>query len=132
MTKRPAVTFDTAWENRTRAASYGLGTSYGSPALKAGGQVFAGVATNKQVDPDTLYVALDFPQRDELVEADPRVSCLRDHYVPWPCVLVQPQQYLPRRAQGPARDGSHVRDVEEEARKTRRPKRVSRRARRTT
>src|SRR5215204_485139 len=64
-------------------------TSYGEPSLKVGGQMFACIASNKQAEPGTLVVRLDFEQRDELVAAEPDVYYLKPHYVPYPCVLVR-------------------------------------------
>jgi hypothetical protein len=65
------------------------GTTYGSPAFKVGGRVFACLATHKSAEPETLVVRMDFEQRDELIAADPDVYYLKDHYVGYPCVLVR-------------------------------------------
>src|SRR5438552_6274573 len=40
------------------------GTTYGSPALLVNGQMFACMAINKSVEPDTLAVRVPFDQRD--------------------------------------------------------------------
>jgi hypothetical protein len=87
--KKRALTFDDVAAVGLALPGVDTGTSYGSPALKAHGRVLACLASNKQADPDSLYVSLDFPARDELVEAAPDTYYLRDHYVPWPCVLVR-------------------------------------------
>jgi hypothetical protein len=65
------------------------GISWGSPALKTGGQMMAVIATHKTAEPGSLAVRLDFAQRDELVAADPATYYLKDHYVDYPCVLVR-------------------------------------------
>ena len=66
-----------------------LGTSYGGPALKVHGRMFACMATNKAAEPGSLVLCIDFDQRDELIEADPGTYYLKDHYVGYPCVLVR-------------------------------------------
>jgi hypothetical protein len=65
------------------------GTTYGTPALKVGGQMFACIASHKSAEPDTLAVRVDFDARDELIASDPRTFYLKDHYVGYPCVLVR-------------------------------------------
>jgi hypothetical protein len=65
------------------------GTAYGSPALKIDGQMYACIPTNKAAEPNSLAVRVSFAQRDELLAADPDTYYLKDHYVPYPCVLVR-------------------------------------------
>jgi hypothetical protein len=65
------------------------GTSWGTPALKIDGQMFACIPTNKSAEANSLAVRVDFVQRDELLAADPRTYYLKDHYVNYPCVLVR-------------------------------------------
>ena len=65
------------------------GTAYGSPALKLHGQLLACIPTNKQAEPDSLVVRVDFDQRDELLAAEPGIYYLKDHYVEYACVLVR-------------------------------------------
>jgi hypothetical protein len=65
------------------------GTAYGAPAVKTGGQMFACKATNKAAEPNTLAVRLDFEARDALIAEDPGTYYLKEHYVPYPCVLVR-------------------------------------------
>jgi len=65
------------------------GTTYGSPALKLGGRMFACLAIHRSAEPDTLVVRMDFDQRDALVADDPATYYLTDHYVGYPCVLVR-------------------------------------------
>jgi hypothetical protein len=65
------------------------GISWGSPALKTGGQMIAVIPTHRSAEPGSLAVRIDFPQRDELLAADPDTYYLKDHYVNYPCVLVR-------------------------------------------
>jgi hypothetical protein len=64
-------------------------TSWGAPALKVRGTMFVCQAINKQAEPNTLVVRMDLAQRDALIEEDPDVYYLKDHYVDYPCVLVR-------------------------------------------
>ena len=65
------------------------GTSWGSPALKVDGRMFACVPTHKSAERDSLAVRLDFAVRDELIANDPRTFYVKEHYVDYPCVLVR-------------------------------------------
>jgi hypothetical protein len=65
------------------------GTTYGSPALKVRGKMFACMASHKSAEPNTLALRLDFAQRDELIAEDPQTYYLKEHYVNYPCVLVR-------------------------------------------
>ena len=68
------------------------GISWGSPALKIGGQMFACIPTHKSAEPGSLAVRVDFAQRDELLAADSATYYLKDHYANYPCVLVRLDQ----------------------------------------
>lgn len=87
---KPApVTFDTV-----RTLGLGLpgaeeGTTYGTPALKVRGKMFACLASHKSAEPNTLAVRIDFERRDELIAADPETYYLKDHYLEYPVVLVR-------------------------------------------
>jgi hypothetical protein len=65
------------------------GTSWGAPALKTGGQMFACIPTHKSAEPDSLVVRIDLDERDELLTADPETYYVKEHYVNYPCVLVR-------------------------------------------
>ena len=70
-------------------------TAYGAPALKINGQLLACMATNKAAEPNTLVLRVDFTERDELIEAEPDVYYLKDHYVDYACVLVRLKRVHP-------------------------------------
>ena len=77
--------------------------------------MFVCIASNKAAEPDTLVVMMDIADRDLLVEDDPDTYYLKEHYVPYPCVLVR----LARVSPDALRDlviGAH-RFVSEKARK---------------
>jgi hypothetical protein len=65
------------------------GTTYGSPALKVRGRIFACMAVHRSAEPDTLVVRVGFDRRDELVTHQPRIYYLTPHYEPYPCVLAR-------------------------------------------
>ena len=64
-------------------------TSWGTPALKVRGKMFACIASHKSAEPGTLVVRIPFDQRDELVAADPSTYYLKEHYLDYACVLVR-------------------------------------------
>ena len=64
-------------------------TMYGMPALKLGGRMLACIASHKSAEPDTLVVCTDFDQRDMLIEEEPAIYYLKEHYQAYPVVLVR-------------------------------------------
>jgi hypothetical protein len=86
---RKNITFDTVREMALALPDVEEGTAYGSPALKVHGTMFACLAIHRSADPDSLALRIDFPQRDELIAADPKTYYLTDHYVNYPVVLVR-------------------------------------------
>jgi hypothetical protein len=65
------------------------GTTWGTPALKVDGKMFACIASHKSAEPGTLVVRIPFNQRDEMIATEPDIYYLKDHYVGYPCVLVR-------------------------------------------
>src|SRR5262245_53775233 len=86
---RCTITFDTVREMGLALPDVDEGTSYGTPALKVGGQMFACVPSHKSAEPDSLVVRIDFEQRDEMLAADPDTYYVKEHYVDYPCILVR-------------------------------------------
>ena len=64
-------------------------TTWGQPTLKVRGKMFACIASHKSAEPNSLVVMMDFDDRDALLEDDPDVYYVKDHYVPYPCVVVR-------------------------------------------
>jgi hypothetical protein len=89
MPRKKKVTFDTVRDIALTLPDVEAGTSWGAMAVKVGGQMFACTATNKQAEPNTLVIRMDFDQRDELIAADPEIYYLKEHYVNYACVLVR-------------------------------------------
>jgi hypothetical protein len=66
-----------------------VGTTYGTPALKVRGRVFACIASHRSAEPDTLVAVISFDDRELLLEADPTTYYLKDHYRNYPSILVR-------------------------------------------
>jgi hypothetical protein len=83
------MSFDTVREMGLAMPDVEEGTTYGSPALKVGGKMFACIAIHSSAEPDSLAIRIGFGQRDELMAADPNTYYLTDHYVNYPVVLIR-------------------------------------------
>ena len=64
-------------------------TTYGQPALKVRGKMFACIAAHKSAEPNTLVVRIDFFERDLRVANEPEIYYLKPHYVDYACVLTR-------------------------------------------
>jgi len=82
------VTFDAVRKIALSLDNVEEGTSYGTPAFKVNGALFARL----REDGETLVVKTSFEERDELIAADPDTYYLTDHYLKYEWVLVR----LPR------------------------------------
>jgi hypothetical protein len=81
--------FEVVRRLRVRLPDVEEGTSWGTPALKVKGKMFACIASHKSAEPGTLVVRIPFAQRDELIAERPDVYYLKEHYVNYACVLVR-------------------------------------------
>jgi hypothetical protein len=70
-------------------------TTYGQPALRVGGKMFACLPSHKSAEPDSLVVRTDFEQRTELLAAAPEVYYITPHYEGYPAVLVRLHRISP-------------------------------------
>jgi hypothetical protein len=100
-------------------------TAYGATAFRLHGQLLTCEAINKSAEPETLAVRIDFAQRDELIEAEPDVYYVTDHYMNYPCVLVR----VPRINRDALRDllGMAWKFVDAKAKRRRAPRKAPRR-----
>src|SRR5712691_7734981 len=90
MGTRRRITFDAVREIGGQLPGTEVGTAYGSPALKVNGRIYAGIAVNKEAEPNSLGVYLaDFEQREVLLAEDPGTYYVKPHYEPYPMVLVR-------------------------------------------
>jgi hypothetical protein len=60
------------------------GTSYGTPAFKVRGELFARLRD----DIGALVVRMSIDDRQELIAADPQTYFITDHYLNYPYILV--------------------------------------------
>ena len=61
------------------------GTSYGTPACKVKGKLFARL----HQDGESLVIGVDFEQREILMNAAPEKFYITDHYLKYPWMLVR-------------------------------------------
>jgi hypothetical protein len=97
-------------------------TTWGQPTLKVRGRMFVCIASHKSAEPNSLVAMMDFPDRDALVEDDPDVYYLKEHYLNYPCVVVR----LSRISADALRDlviGAHRYVISKTTRKTARGRR---------
>jgi hypothetical protein len=86
---RPPKPFDRVRRLGRELEGVEEGTSYGSPALKVRGKMFACIAVDKSAEPNTLAVRMSFLERDLRLQAEPDIYYLKPHYVNYPCVLAR-------------------------------------------
>ena len=60
-------------------------TSYGTAALKVDGKMFARL----KEDGESLVLKMDIVSRDLVIQAQPKIFFITDHYRDWPYVLVR-------------------------------------------
>jgi hypothetical protein len=65
------------------------GTTYGTPALKVGGKMFACIPNHKSAEAKSLAVRMSFLERDLRMKAEPATYYLTPHYVNYPVVLAR-------------------------------------------
>ena len=65
------------------------GVSWGVPALKVHGKMFACIAINRSAERNTLVARLSYVDRDWLIAQNPDVFYLKPHYLNYPCVLAR-------------------------------------------
>ena len=89
------LTFDDVRKMAAGLEGVEVGTSYGTPALKVRGKMFACIASHKSAEPDTLVAVISFDDREQLLEADPTTYYLKDHYRTYPSILVRLREIHP-------------------------------------
>ena len=79
----------TTWQRLSTAAlalpGVEEGTSYSTPALHVRKKLLARL----REDGDTVAVRVELPDRDVLLEADPRAFFVTEHYLAYPFILVR-------------------------------------------
>ena len=81
---KPA-TFDTVCEIARTLPGAEESTSYGTPAFKVKGKLFA----RFHQDGESLVISVDFDEREEMMAAAPEKCYITDHYRNYPWMLVR-------------------------------------------
>ena len=79
------VSFDTVREIAQTLAGAEESTSYGTPAFKVKKKLFA----RQHQDGESLVIAMDFDQREEMMRTAPEKFYITDHYLNYPWMLVR-------------------------------------------
>jgi hypothetical protein len=83
--KTKPVAFDTVREIAQTLPGAEESTSYGTPAFKVKGKLFARL----HQDGESLVVGVDFDEREEMMNAGPEKFYITDHYLNYPWMLVR-------------------------------------------
>jgi hypothetical protein len=89
--KTKSVTFETVRQIAQTLPGAEEGTSYGTPAFKVKGKLFA----RFHQDGEALVVRVDFDEREEMMSADPEKFYITDHYLNYPWMLVRLSKVRP-------------------------------------
>lgn len=79
------TTYETVREIALALPGVEEGTSFGTPACRVKGKLFARL----HQDGESLVVKVDFEEREILMNADPEKFYITDHYLNYPWVLVR-------------------------------------------
>ena len=83
--RSPGVSFAEASKFARTLPGVSESTSYGTPALKVDGRLFARL----KEDGETLVLRMDWVNRDLLLREEPDLFFLTDHYVNYPWILLR-------------------------------------------
>ena len=78
-----------------RLSDVEVGRSYGAPALKVRGRMFACIPTHRSAEPGSLAVRMSLVERDLRVHDRPDIYYLKPHYEPHPIVLARLVEDIP-------------------------------------
>lgn len=85
------VNFETVCEIARELPGAEESTSYGTPAFKVKGKLFA----RFHQDGESLVVGVDFDEREEMMNADPEKFYITEHYRNYPWILVRLSRVRP-------------------------------------
>src|SRR5438093_334126 len=83
------IDFDVVREIALALPGVEQSTIHSAPSLKVRGKLLTCPAIHDSAEPNTLVVQIDRAERAKLVEAEPSVYYLTDHYLNSPAVLVR-------------------------------------------
>jgi hypothetical protein len=79
------VTFERVRELALALPGAEQGTSYGTPAFRVRGKLFA----RMHQDGESVVIRIDYDERRMRMETDPRTFFITDHYLRYPMMLVR-------------------------------------------
>ncbi len=82
---KSSVTFETVREIALALENVEEGVSYGTPAFRVNGVLFA----RQHQDGESLVLRMDFEQRKALMAEDPSTYYITDHYLNYEWILVR-------------------------------------------
>ena len=85
----PTTTFSRVERLGLRLAEVETGKSYGAPALKVQGRMFACIPTHRSAEPGSLAVRMSLVERELRMRLRPDVYYVKPHYEPHPVVLAR-------------------------------------------
>lgn len=83
--RRAGVSYDRLCELASRLPGIESGTCYGTPALRVKGKFLLRL----KEDAETVAIKVPMDDREVLLEADPRVFYITDHYRGYPAILLR-------------------------------------------
>src|SRR5437660_1565551 len=86
---KKTINFDTVREIALKLPGVEDSMTYGVPALKVNGKLLACIPAHRSAEPGSVVVCVDFVDRALLIETDPAVYYVTDHYVDYNAVLVR-------------------------------------------
>ena len=89
--KIKTVTFDTVRQIAKTLPGAEESTSYGTPAFKVKGKLFARL----HQDGESLVIGVDFEAREEMISAEREKFYITDHYLNYPWMLVRLSKVRP-------------------------------------
>ena len=89
--KIKTVTFDTVRQIAKTLPAAEESTSYGTPAFKVKGKLFARL----HQDGESLVIGVDFEAREEMMSAEPEKFYITDHYLNYSWMLVRLSKVRP-------------------------------------
>src|SRR5687767_5579147 len=89
---KKTMSFDFVREIALALPGVEQGTIRGAPSLKVRGKLLTCPALHRSAEPNTLAVRIDRGERAKLVEAEPSIYYVTDHYLNYPVVLVRLSQ----------------------------------------
>ena len=87
--KGKGVSFDVVRDLALKLPDTEVGTAWGSPMLRVGGRIFAGIPVHKSAEPGSLMLRVDGAERDALIAELPDIYNTAAHYENYSCVLVR-------------------------------------------